>query len=73
MAEYLELHKMGKSHPIHTKTDTKGVGRYARKTIVCDKDYKPILIIFPWAKSIVVNKDYGYSVSEEPKEYFGEE
>jgi len=64
---------MGESRPIHIKTDTKGVGSYARKTVVSDKNYKTILIIFPWDKSIVVNKDYGYSVREEPKEYFGEE
>lgn len=59
-------------HPIHIKTDTKGVGHYALKTIVSDGEYRPILIIFPWAKEIVVNKDYGFKVRQEPKEYFGE-
>ena len=58
--------------PIHLHTVTKGVGLYARHTEILDKDYNIIAIIFPWAKEIVVNKDYGYSVREESAEYFGE-
>lgn len=59
--------------PIHLRTVTKGVGRYARRTEILDEHYNLIASIFPWAKEIVVNKDYGFSVREEPKEYFGEE
>lgn len=60
------------AHPVHIETTTKGVGRYARKTVVSDETYRPILIIFHWAKEIVVNKDYGYKVRQEAKEYFGD-
>jgi len=50
--------------PIHLRTVTRGVGHYARRTKVLDKNYRVILVIFPWAKQVVMNKDYGYKVLE---------
>jgi len=54
--------------PIHLNTFTRGVGHYARRTEVLDENYRLILTIFPWAKQVVVNKDYGYKVLEDTEE-----